>query len=86
MSNVRTARALSMLAALPLAATLFTGTASADNGGFADHHSVANVTSATQVATGAGAANQNNTANVVGSGLTRIDQNNVNIDFREVWW
>jgi hypothetical protein len=102
MASIRTARVLAAVAALPLAAVLFAGTASADDGAFAGGHSNAtvvsnsggsnvgganhgNVTTTQQAATGAGASNQNNTASVVGSGFTAIDQNNVNVHFTQLW-
>lgn len=85
MISTRTARALAAIAALPLAAVLFTGTASADNGSFADHHSNSSVNNTQQVATGAGATNQSNTASVNGAGFTRIDQNNVRVNFTRLW-
>ncbi|MFD3525044.1 hypothetical protein [Streptomyces sp. NPDC058653] len=93
MASFRTARVFAAVAALPLAAALFTGSASADD--FADDGSNASVatilgsgvgddnsgnsTTTQQTATGAGASNQNNTANVNGSGFTVIDQSNENI-------
>ncbi|QIQ03896.1 hypothetical protein [Streptomyces liangshanensis] len=95
MASFRTARVFAAVAALPLAAALFTGVAEADNGGFANDGSNATVatisgsgvggnnygnsTTTQQVATGAGASNQNNTASVVGSAFTAIDQSNENI-------
>ncbi|MBY8886846.1 hypothetical protein K7472_18530 [Streptomyces sp. PTM05] len=85
MTSIRTARVLAAVAALPLAAALFTGTAVADNGSFADHGSIASVNSTQQVATGAGATNQSNTASVNGSGFTHIDQNNVKVNFTHLW-
>ncbi|MER6995268.1 hypothetical protein [Streptomyces sp. NPDC000410] len=103
MASIRTARALAAVAALPLAAALFTGVAQADNGAFAGDGSNASVAeiegsgvgndnygnSSTnqQVATGDGASNQNNTANVNGSAFTAIDQSNENIavNFFELW-
>ncbi|SFE29210.1 hypothetical protein SAMN05216251_102396 [Actinacidiphila alni] len=101
MASIRTVRVLATVAALPLAAVLFAGTASADDGAFAGGHSNAtvvsnsggnvgganhgNVTTTQQAATGAGASNQNNTASVVGSGFTAIDQDNVNIHFSQLW-
>ncbi len=85
MISIRTTRALAAIAALPLAAVLFAGTASADNGSFADHHSTSSVNSTQQVATGSGATNQSNTASVNGSGLTHIDQNNVKVNFTRLW-
>lgn len=83
MTSIRTARVLAALAALPLAAVLFAGTASADNGSFADHHSNSSVNSTGQVAAGAGATNQSNTASVNGAGFTQIEQNNVKVDFAQ---
>jgi hypothetical protein len=85
MTTIRAARVFAVVAALPLAAALFTGTASADNGSFADHHSDSSVNSTQQFAAGAGASNQSNTASVNGSGATRIDQNNVKVDFTNLW-
>ncbi|MEU2432286.1 MULTISPECIES: hypothetical protein [unclassified Streptomyces] len=92
MASIRTARALAAVAALPLAAALFTGVAQADNGAFAGDGSNASVaeingsgvgddnygnsTTTQQVATGAGASNRNNTASVNGSFFTAIDQSN----------
>ena len=74
----------------PLAAALFTGVAAADNGAFADDGSNAawpsivgsgvggdnngNSSTTQQQAVGSGASNQNNTAQVNGSGFTAIDQ------------
>ncbi|MFD5110743.1 hypothetical protein ACFWNG_00235 [Streptomyces sp. NPDC058391] len=87
MASFRTARAAAAVAALPLAAALFTGVAQADNGALSDDGANATVatlsgsgvgganfgnsTTTQQVATGAGASNRNNTANVVGSGAPR---------------
>jgi hypothetical protein len=101
MASIRTARVLAAAAALPLMAALFTGVATADNGSFADHGSNAavatvsgsgvghdnrgNSTTTQQVATGAGASNQNNTASVNGSGFTAIDQRNVTVSFAQLW-
>ncbi|BCK69834.1 hypothetical protein Srufu_037870 [Streptomyces libani subsp. rufus] len=98
MASTRTARVLAVAAALPFAATLFTGVAQADNGGFATSGSSSAATSQTgtgvggdnlgnsttgqQVANGAGASNQNNTASVNGSsGPTDIDQTNCTVTF-----
>ncbi|MFF8843567.1 hypothetical protein ACF08N_12680 [Streptomyces sp. NPDC015127] len=102
MESIRSARTLAAVAALPLALALFTGVAQADNGGFADDGSNASVatiigsgvaggnlgnsTTTQQVATGAGASNQNNTANVIGSGFTVVDQGDIDIDFTHLWW
>lgn len=87
MASIRTARVIAAVAALPLAAALFGGVASADNGAFANDGSNAGVASvigsgvggnnhgnsstSQQVATGAGASNQNNTAQVNGSAWPR---------------
>ncbi|MFI5521960.1 hypothetical protein [Streptomyces platensis] len=98
MASIRTARVLAVAAALPFAATLFSGVAQADNGGFATSGSSSAATSQTgtgvggdnlgnsttgqQVANGAGASNQNNTASVNGStGPTEIDQTNSTVTF-----
>lgn len=101
MASIRTVRVLAAVAALPLAAVLFAGSAAADDGAFAGGHSNAtvvsnsggnvnganfgNVTTTQQAATGAGASNQNNTASVAGSGFTAIDQDNVNVHFAQLW-
>lgn len=85
MISIRTTRALAAMAALPLAAVLFAGTASADNGSFADHHSNSSVNNTEQAATGAGASNQSNTASVNGGGVANIDQSNLKVDFTQVW-
>ncbi|MEU4494850.1 hypothetical protein OG729_20205 [Streptomyces sp. NBC_00210] len=102
MASIRTARVLAVVAALPLAATLFSGVALADNGAFADDGSNATVasirgsgvggdnwgnsTTTQQVASGAGASNQNNTASVNGSGFTSIHQSNAVVNFTNLWW
>lgn len=101
MASIRTVRVLAAMAALPLAAALFTGTAVADNGAFAGDGSNAtavgnsggnvggdnfgSVTTTQQAATGAGASNQNNTASVVGSAFTSVDQSNVKVHFSPLW-
>ncbi|MFJ5535404.1 hypothetical protein [Streptomyces sp. NPDC093261] len=90
MASIRTARVLAAVAALPLAAALFTGVASADNGAFAGDGSNAAAASITgsgvgrdnngnssttqQQAVGAGASNQSNTAQVNHSAFTSINQ------------
>ncbi|MFH7593946.1 hypothetical protein WDV06_02425 [Streptomyces racemochromogenes] len=95
MASIRTARVIAAVASLPLAAALFGGVASADNGSFANDGSNASVASvigsgvggnnhgnsstSQQVATGAGASNQNNTAQVNGSAYTAIHQANSNV-------
>ncbi|MFD5416690.1 hypothetical protein ACFWJT_01395 [Streptomyces sp. NPDC127069] len=95
MASIRTARVIAAVASLPLAAALFGGVASADNGSFANDGSNASVASvigsgvggnnhgnsstSQQVATGAGASNQNNTAQVNGSAYAAIHQANPNV-------
>ncbi|MFI6336234.1 hypothetical protein [Streptomyces sp. NPDC050535] len=102
MASIRTARVLAAVAALPLAATLFTGVAAADNGAFADDGSNAavatvsgsgvggdnfgNSSTTQQQAVGSGASNQNNTAQVNGSAFTAIDQSNNVVNFTNLWW
>ncbi|MFF5567588.1 hypothetical protein ACFY7Z_20950 [Streptomyces sp. NPDC012623] len=105
MASFRTARAIAVVAALPLAAALFTGVAQADDHAFAAEGANAaaasikgngvrgdnfgNSTTTQQVANGPGASNQNNTANVIDSGLTAIDQSNHNISVAynlPFWW
>ncbi|MEE4541157.1 hypothetical protein V2S66_04135 [Streptomyces sp. V4-01] len=97
MASIRTVRVLAAVAALPVAAVLFAGTAVADDGAFAGGHSNAtvvsnsggnvgagnfgNVTTTQQAATGAGASNQNSTASVAGSAFTAIHQDDVGIHF-----
>ncbi|MFJ6797429.1 hypothetical protein [Streptomyces sp. NPDC091268] len=92
MASIRTARVIAAVAALPLAAALFGGVASADNGALANDGSNASVASiigsgvggnnhgnsstSQQVATGSGASNQNNTAQVGSSAFTAIEQHN----------
>ncbi|MFH8793870.1 hypothetical protein [Streptomyces sp. NPDC017941] len=95
MASIRTARALAAVAALPLAAALFSGVATADNGSFANDGSNAGVatvlgsgvgddnngnsSTTQQQAVGNGAANQSNTAQVNGSAFTAIEQTNANV-------
>ncbi|MBT2477917.1 hypothetical protein [Streptomyces sp. ISL-94] len=95
MASIRTARVIAAVAALPLAAALFGGVASADDGSFANDGSNASVASivgsgvggsdlgnsstSQPVASGSGASNQNNTAQVNGSAFTAIDQDNSNV-------
>lgn len=94
MASIRTARVLAAVAALPLAAALFSGVAAADNGALADLGSNAAAASANggvgrdnygnssttqQQAVGAGASNQSSTAQVNGSAFTAIDQSNENV-------
>ncbi|MEV0781738.1 hypothetical protein AB0I52_01860 [Streptomyces sp. NPDC050423] len=89
MASIRTARALAVVAALPLTAALFAGVAQADNGSFANDGSNAGVaaisgsgvganfgnsSTSQQQAVGDGASNQSNSAQVNGSAFTAIDQ------------
>ncbi|WP_330305731.1 MULTISPECIES: hypothetical protein [unclassified Streptomyces] len=101
MASIRTARVLAAVAALPLAAALFSGVATADNGAFADdgsnagvasivgsgvgHNNNGNSSTTQQQAVGSGASNQNNTAQVNGSGFTAIDQDNAVVNFTNLW-
>ncbi|MFE3328519.1 hypothetical protein [Streptomyces sp. NPDC059176] len=103
MASIRTARTLVAVVALPLATALFGGVAQADNGALADDGSNAAVATISgsgvggdnsgsssttqQVATGSGASNQNNTAQVNGPGFAAIDQSNENIavNFFNFW-
>ncbi|MCX3062899.1 hypothetical protein [Streptomyces beihaiensis] len=95
MASIRTARVLAAVAALPLAAGLFSGVAMADNGAIANdgsnagvatvsgsgvgHDNSGNSSTTQQQAVGSGASNQSNTAQVNHSGFTAIDQSNENI-------
>ncbi|MEU6669449.1 hypothetical protein [Streptomyces sp. NPDC046727] len=95
MASIRTARILAAVSALPLAAALFTGVASADNGALADDGSSSGVaavlgsgvggdnngnsSTTNQNAVGAGASNQSNTAQVNGSAFTAVQQGNANV-------
>ncbi|MGW0789989.1 hypothetical protein ACWD04_17460 [Streptomyces sp. NPDC002911] len=90
MASIRTARALAVVAALPLTAALFGGVAMADNGSFANDGSNAavatigsggaggnnsgNSSTSQQQAVGLGASNHSNSAQVNGSAFTVIDQ------------
>ncbi|WP_406452449.1 hypothetical protein OG782_18850 [Streptomyces sp. NBC_00876] len=103
MASIRTARVLAVVAALPLAAVLFSGVAQADNGSFASNGSNAGVatisgsgvggdnfgnsSTSQQQATGSGASNQSNSAQVNGSGFTALDQSNHNlaVNFTNLW-
>ncbi|AWW38714.1 hypothetical protein ADL00_18960 [Streptomyces sp. AS58] len=60
MASIRTARVVAAVSALPLAAALFTGVASADNGSFADNGSTASVTNASAGIVGSGVGDDNN--------------------------
>ena len=108
MASIRTARVIAAASALPLAAALFGGVATADSGALADNgskatatHSVAdalgsgvggdnfgNSATAQQQATGSGATNQSNSAQVNGSAFTAVNQgtDNVAISFTPLWW
>ncbi|MEU9185410.1 hypothetical protein AB0D14_12740 [Streptomyces sp. NPDC048484] len=95
MASIRIARVLAAAAAIPLAAALFSGVATADSGSFADNGSNAAAasvggsggggdnfgTSSTtqQQAVGSGASNRSSTAQVNGSEFTAIDQSNEDI-------
>lgn len=101
MASIRTARVIAAVAALPLAVGLFTGVAAADNGSFADHGSNAavatvsgsgvghdnngNSSTTQQQAVGSGASNQSSTAQVNGSAFTAIRQDNVSVNFTNLW-
>ncbi|GGV76063.1 hypothetical protein [Streptomyces griseoloalbus] len=107
MAHIRTVRVIAAVSALPLAAALFTGVATADGGALADDGSNATATSSEvdalgsgvggdnfgnsattqQQATGLGAANESNTAQVTGSAFTAVNQgeDNVAISFTPLW-
>ncbi|MBD9734877.1 hypothetical protein IGX29_24330 [Streptomyces sp. H28] len=76
MASIRTARVIAAVAALPLAAALFTGVATADNGALADNGSSATAASAVAgvVGSGVGGDNFGNSATTqqqaVGSGAS----------------
>ncbi|MET7438151.1 hypothetical protein ACWERY_01100 [Streptomyces sp. NPDC004082] len=91
MASIRTVRVFAAVAALPLAAALLSGVATADNGGFADdgsnaavatvsggvgHDNSGNSSTSQQQAVGSGASNQSNSAQVNGSAFTAIHQSN----------
>ncbi|MEV6834396.1 hypothetical protein AB0N17_07740 [Streptomyces sp. NPDC051133] len=95
MASIRTARVLAAVSALPLAAALFAGIASADNGAIAGdgsnagvasvvgsgvgHNNNGNSATTNQNAVGSGASNQSNTAQVNGSAFTAVQQGNENV-------
>ncbi|MFG2637111.1 hypothetical protein [Streptomyces sp. NPDC048362] len=95
MASIRTARVFTAVAALPLAAALFSGVAAADNGSFAGdgsnagvasiigsgvgHDNNGNLATTQQNAVGSGASNQSNTAQVNHSAFTAIQQGNENV-------
>lgn len=103
MASIRTARALAAVAALPLAVALFGGVAQADNGAFANDGSNAGVATISgsgvgrdnfgnsftsqQQATGSGASNRSNSAQLNGSAFTAIDQSSRNfaVNFTKLW-
>ncbi|MCD7440095.1 hypothetical protein K4B79_17925 [Streptomyces lincolnensis] len=60
MASIRTARVIAAVSALPLAAALFTGVATADNGAIADDGSSASVTNAAAGIVGSGVGGDNN--------------------------
>ncbi|MBQ1091772.1 hypothetical protein [Streptomyces sp. B93] len=59
MASIRTARVIAAVSALPLAAALFSGAATADNGSFADNGSSAAVTNAFAGVLGSGVGGDN---------------------------
>ncbi|CAM5397129.1 hypothetical protein SVIOM74S_09729 [Streptomyces violarus] len=59
MARIRTARVIAAVSALPLAAVLFAGVATADNGAFADNGSIASATEAEQGILGSGVGGDN---------------------------
>lgn len=103
MASIRTARVFAAVAALPLAAALFGGVAQAANGSLANDGSNAavatiggsgvgrdnsgNSSTSQQLALGAGASNQYNSAQVNGSAFTWIDQSShdVAVYFSPLW-
>ncbi|MFJ3859141.1 hypothetical protein ACIPRL_23185 [Streptomyces sp. NPDC090085] len=98
MASIRTARVIAAVSALPLAVALFGGVASADNDGSnatvagvigsgVGGDNLGNSATSQQVATGPGASNQNNTAQVNGSAFTNIDQDTTNVAVNFFpWW
>ncbi|MET9444677.1 hypothetical protein [Streptomyces sp. NPDC006610] len=85
MASTRTARVAAGLAALPLAAVLFTGVAAADDFAFAYD---GNASATQQVTVGPGASNQSNTAQFGDSAFTPVSQGNDNaaVEFTPLWW
>ncbi|MER7478880.1 hypothetical protein ABTX60_14680 [Streptomyces sp. NPDC126510] len=59
MARIRTARVIAAVSALPLAAALFTGVATADSGAFADNGSIASATETEQGILGSGVGGDN---------------------------
>ncbi|OSC61336.1 hypothetical protein B5180_36055 [Streptomyces sp. BF-3] len=104
MASIHTARALAAVAALPLAVALCGGVAVADNGSFANDGSNAavatiggsgvggnnsgNSSTTQQQAVGAGASNQNTSAQVSNSAFVPIDQSDhsVAVNFTPFFW
>lgn len=85
MARIRTARVVAAAASVPLAFALMSGVAQADNGGFANDGSNANVNSQNAVGNGAN-TNQANNANVNGDGnLVHQDNETTNITFTPFW-
>ncbi|MFF3126106.1 hypothetical protein ACFVRD_28150 [Streptomyces sp. NPDC057908] len=74
MASIRTARALAAVAALPLAAVLFSGVAQADSGSFANDGSNAAVATVVGSGSGVGSNNSGNSSTsqqqAVGSGAS----------------
>ncbi|MER5406991.1 hypothetical protein [Streptomyces sp. NPDC002769] len=101
MASIRTARVLAAVSALPLAAALFTGVATADNGAISDSGSNAGVATVSgsgvgrdnsgnssttqQQAVGSGASNQSNTAQVNHSAFTAVNQSTTVVHFTKLW-
>ncbi|GAA0901788.1 hypothetical protein [Streptomyces thermoalcalitolerans] len=95
MASSRTARVLAAVAAVPLAAALFTGTAAADTGAVAGDGSNAGVAGIVgsgvgrdnsgnssitgQQAVGTGASNRSDSAQVNGSAYTAVQQGEENV-------
>jgi hypothetical protein len=73
MARIGTARLIAAAASLPLAVALLGGVAQADDG------------TNTIVSTQVGSGNQANSAGVNGDGPAWIDQDNVSINFSELW-
>ncbi|MFJ8901076.1 hypothetical protein [Streptomyces sp. NPDC102370] len=91
MASIRTARVIAAVSALPLAAALFAGVATADNGALdtgVGGDNFGNSATTQQQATGWGAENESNTAQVNGSAFTNVNQgeDNVAISFAPFWW
>ncbi|WP_419996426.1 hypothetical protein [Streptomyces boninensis] len=93
MASIRTARVLAAVASVPLAAALFTGVATADNGAFADDGSISGATSQTNGGDNYGvsvsSSNQQNNTGIGNSnqGASAIGDGNVQtqIAFSPLW-